>query len=198
MIGLCPSSVVSVKSRKEGGNYEQVLASLVGELSRRGLLVVLFPNATRAVSGDAERNNDLPLIRRVLQASPSGEGAIQPLACDADVNAAAIKRLIGATDVVVVSRFHAMVGALSLEVPSVVLGWSHKYAEVMARFGLEQQVLDYKAIAIDDLRQRVEAVFEQRGAIKAAIGEHLPGVKASAARPVDGLLQSPTFGADLA
>jgi len=195
VIGLCPSSVVSVKSRKEGGNYDAVLASLVDELSGRGFLVVLFPNATRAISGEAERNNDLPLIRRVMQASRAPAGAPAPVACDADVNAASIKRIIAATDVVIVSRFHAMVGALSLEVPSVVLGWSHKYAEVMARFGLEQHVLDYKAGAIDDLRQRVEGVFEQREAIKTAIAQRLPEVKASAARPVDGLLQPPRFGA---
>lgn len=198
VIGLCPSSVVSVKSRKEGGNYESVLESLVDEFSGRGFLVVLFPNATRATSGDAERNNDLPLIRRVLRAVTISEGAPMPLACDADVNASSIKRIIAATDVVIVSRFHAMVGALSLEVPSVVLGWSHKYAEVMARFGLEQHVLDYKAITIDDLRERVETVFEQRGAIRAVIAERLPEVKASAAKPIDGLLQPPSFGGGIA
>jgi len=49
-------------------------------------------------------------------------------------------------DVVPVSRFHAMVGALSLAVPASVLDWSHKYAEVMARFGLEVNVIDYKVL----------------------------------------------------
>src|SRR5690606_3330028 len=36
VIGICPSSVVAVQSRKSGGNYEQVLSVLVSELLNAG------------------------------------------------------------------------------------------------------------------------------------------------------------------
>lgn len=194
IIGVCPSSVLAVQARKGGGNYEQVLAVLVAGLLRAGHAVVLFPNATRADAGEAERNNDLPVIRRIRDAV-GGEGPL--LAFDLDMNTAQIKRVIRGMDAVLVSRFHAMVGALSLQVPSAVLGWSHKYAEVMARFGLEDNVMDYKALSATDLQARVLRVFEQREAMRAAIAAGLPGVKASADRPVAALL-SPSLGADLA
>ena len=194
VIGICPSSVVAVQSRRSGGNYEQVLSVLVSRLLDVGHAVVLFPNATREAAGDAERNNDLPVIRRVRDAvGPHG----RLLAFDLDMNTVQIKRVIRAMDAVLVSRFHAMVGALSLEVPAAVLGWSHKYAEVMARFGLESNVMDYKAMSAADLLASVLRVYEQREAMRAAIGAALPGVKASADRPVAALL-SPTLGADLA
>ena len=48
-----------------------------------------------------------------------------------------------------------------------------------------------------DLLASVLRVYEQREAMRAAIGAALPGVKASADRPVAALL-SPTLGADLA
>jgi len=194
IIGICPSSVVAVQSRKSGGNYEQVLSVLVSELLNAGHAVVLFPNATRAAAGDAERNNDLPVIRRVRDAV-GGEGRL--LAFDFDMNTAQIKRVIRGMDAVLVSRFHAMVGALSLQVPAAVLGWSHKYAEVMARFGLEGNVMDYKAMSAAELRASVQRVYEQREAMRAAIAAALPGVKASADRPVAALL-TPSLGADLA
>lgn len=194
IIGICPSSVVAVQSRKSGGNYEQVLSVLVSELLNAGHAVVLFPNATRAAAGDAERNNDLPVIRRVRDAVGS-EGRL--LAFDLDMNTAQIKRVIRGMDAVLVSRFHAMVGALSLQVPAAVLGWSHKYAEVMARFGLEGNVMDYKAMSAADLRASVQRVYEQREAMRAAIAAALPEVKASADRPVAALL-TPSLGADLA
>ena len=193
VIGICPSSVVAVQSAKRQGNYEAVLADLVRALTTNGFLVVLFPNATRGIDPVAQRNNDLPLLRR-LQSAVRGAGP-EPVVFDFDVNATAIKQIIAAMDVVLVSRFHAMVGALSLAVPAAVLGWSHKYAEVMARFGLEHNVMDYEQLEGAELLGRVTSVFEQRQAMHAAIVEHLPAIKASADRPVAALL-SPSLGAD--
>lgn len=197
LVGVCPSSVVAAKARSGDGAYEPALVELIRGLADRGLAVVLFPNATRASAGDAERNNDLPLIRRIAAAAARAGCAPVPVIIDRDLNASAIKQVIAMTDVVVVSRFHAMVGALSIGVPPAVLGWSHKYAEVMARFGLEANVLDYKQLAGADLLERACRLFEERGAAQGQIREHLPSVKASAERPVLGLL-SPSLGVDLA
>lgn len=196
VVGICPSSVVAVQSAKQGGDYEAILADLVSSLTRSGLLVVLFPNATRAVDPVAQRNNDLPVLRRLRDASVDAV-VPAPVVFDFDINATGIKRVIAATDIVLVSRFHAMVGALSLGVPAAVLGWSHKYAEVMARFGLEANVMDYKRLDRAALLERVSTVFDQRQQMRDSILEHLPAVKASADRPVAALL-TPTLGADLA
>jgi polysaccharide pyruvyl transferase WcaK-like protein len=195
VIGVCPSSVLAVQSRKQAGNYEQMLSGLVGNLAQQGFLVVLFPNATRALYGEAERNNDLPVIRRMLDDLP--HGSVPPVVFDLDVNATDIKRIIAETEVVLVSRFHAMVGALSLAVPAAVLGWSHKYAEVMARFGQEGCVMDYKDLGSAELGGQVASVFERRAEIREAIMRNLPTVKAAAARPIDSLL-TPSLGAGLA
>lgn len=184
VIGLCPSSVVATRARKRGGDYEAVLIDLVQRLAGQGFQVLLFPNATRAADGQAERNNDLPVIARILAGLQLPAGAPPVVAVGDDVNAAAIKRLIRATDIVLVSRFHAMVGALSLAVPPVVLGWSHKYAEVMARFGLQDQVMDYAAMDRAALEQAVLAVFEHRTALAATIAARLPAIQADALRPL--------------
>ncbi|MGY0634012.1 polysaccharide pyruvyl transferase family protein [Luteimonas sp. A478] len=197
VVGICPSAVVAVKSRQEGGQYESVLGELVCDLSAKGFIVVLFPNATRDVAGDAERNNDLPLIRRILDDCLRANIEQAPLILDFDVNAAGIKCLIAQMDIVLVSRFHAMVGALSLGVPAAVLGWSHKYAEVMARFGMDANVMDYQQLSPHELRAAVERVFEQRAEMHSRIMEQLPAVKASAERPILALL-TPSLGADLA
>lgn len=197
VIGVCPSSVVAVKSRKEGGAYEPVMVDLIVELSRMGFLVVLFPNATRNDAGEAERNNDLPVMRRLRDGCLAKGIRQAPLLVDFDINASGIKRVIARMDVVLVSRFHAMVGALSLAVPPVVLGWSHKYAEVMARFGLQEYVMDYQRLGLPALRGAVEDVFERREAFASGIRERLPEIKRSADRPVAALLTA-SLGTELA
>lgn len=197
VVGVCPSSVVAVRSRAQGGSYETVLTRLVTDLTAAGHQVVLFPNATRAVDTDGERNNDLPLVRRVLAAAGTGTGPGGPVAVDADVDATQIKRVIAACDVVVASRFHAMVGALSSAVPVLVLGWSHKYAEVMARFGLDDMVSDHSRLSAAELRAAVEDALERRGELSATIRDRLPEVLAGARAPLAGLLE-PSLGAGAA
>lgn len=187
VVGVCPSSVLAVTSRKSGGSYEQVLVEVIRELAASGRQVVLFPNATRADDESGERNNDLPVIGRVASSVVAVDGP-RPLIVDVDVNAASIKRIITACDVVFVSRFHAMVGALASAVPVVVLGWSHKYAEVMNRFGLEHLVTDHTSLSASDLSAAVQSVLRDRDDIAAGIRSVLPEVCASAARPLQALL----------
>lgn len=191
VIGLCPSSVVAVTARRTGVPYESVMVELVEGLVNEGFLVVLFPNATRDESGEKERNNDLPLMRRIrencIAGSPTSAESI--LSFDMDINTACIKGVIDVLDVALVSRFHAMIGALSQAVPVTVLGWSHKYAEVMALFGLEALVLDYTKSSVPALRAKVVETFENRGAVSASISEALPGVKAGALHPIEELLR---------
>lgn len=52
-----------------------------------------------------------------------------------------LKRALGDAQVVVASRFHAIVSALSLGTPVAALGWSHKYGQLMTDFGVPDWVI---------------------------------------------------------
>ena len=138
VVGICPSSVVA---KNAGWDYVGYLAALVKGQLANGRVVLLFPNATRADGGDELRNNDLPIIRAVRSRLESLDQS-RFLYVDGDLDAIDIKRLVALCDVVAVSRFHAMVAALSIAVPVIVIGWSHKYLEVMALFNLERYVFE--------------------------------------------------------
>lgn len=69
-----------------------------------------------------------------------GEMASEALGCPMvkEPDARKLKGRLGAAEIVVASRFHAVLGALSLGVPAIAIGWSHKYGELFDDFGVPE------------------------------------------------------------
>ncbi|HSK47890.1 MAG TPA: hypothetical protein VLA05_07800, partial [Coriobacteriia bacterium] len=99
------------------------------------------------------------------------------LSVTGDMNAAALRKVLKACSAAAVSRFHAMVGALSEGVPVAVVGWSHKYLEVMKQFGLGEFVFDYSAHDPKALREVVSRLVAEGEDRAADIAERLPEIR---------------------
>ena len=54
----------------------------------------------------------------------------------------ALKKMISEASLIVGSRYHALVAALSCGVPCVTVGWSHKYGELLADFGCSDHLFN--------------------------------------------------------
>ena len=81
----------------------------------------------------------------------------------------------------VASRFHAMVSGLAAGVPTMLVGWSHKYAEV----------LDYADLTDGNLRRLFERLEREENQVRRQLQKHLPTVVESSlknARLAAGLL----------
>lgn len=70
-----------------------------------------------------------------------------------------MKAYLSGARVVVGSRFHALVGALSCGVPVVALGWAHKYEMLLQDFGVPEFVHSSSAPA-DHLLELVERLLD--------------------------------------
>jgi hypothetical protein len=88
--------------------------------------------AVRIVVHDAS-GDDRALAEQLAARIPEAT-----LADDADP--IALKALMGGAQLVVGSRFHALVASLSMGVPAVALGWAHKYRMLASDFGLPHLV----------------------------------------------------------
>jgi len=177
VVGVSPSVVVQKKFEATGGDYLGLMAGLIDELTASGTRVVLIPHSVRTGT-DKEQNNDLPMCRRLFAQLERPDGV---LFVDEEFSSQELRRLIGRCDLFVTSRFHAMVSALSVATPVLVMGWSHKYEEVLEMFGLAEWAMPYAAATGEGLRARVSELENAAPQIVRSIQESLPGVLEAAA-----------------
>ena len=174
-IVVMPSAVVRGIFEAKGGDYVTAMASLVSEIrNKTGRSVVIAPHSYRAGLPEG-RMNDGPVCREVASACA---GDIQVLGLDADLTAGELRHLVALSSVLVTSRFHAMISGLATSTPTVVVGWSHKYKEVLDDFGLSSLGLDSSALNNpSEIADVVARVLSTRDELSQQISAGLPAVK---------------------
>ena len=173
-VAVIPSAVVQEYARGRGIEYRAELVKFIDALCEdRGFDVVLIPHAIRPAAR-AGRMNDLPLCREIHSALKSRRHCHL---VDESLPPAELRALIDLCEVTVTSRFHAMVSALATGTPVLVVGWSHKYAEVLEPFGLAEQAMDYAALSADELLRGFDATLKSAPTIRTAIAAVLPTVQ---------------------
>lgn len=181
-IGIAPSAVVDGFCRRQGIDYVGAVARFVDAVTREGTTrVVLVAHSTSTAELPA-RLDDRPVCRAVAK------HLVHPERCrfvDEDLLPTELRALIERCTVLVTSRFHAMVSALAVGTPVVVVGWSHKYGEVLRRFGQDDVMIDYADLSSDAIGARVERVLAEHGPRETQIHEGLGAVVASAERNLD-------------
>ena len=179
-IVVMPSAVVKGIFESTGGNYVSAMASLVSEIrSQTGCSVVIAPHSYRAGLPEG-RMNDGPVCREVAEACA---GDSQVLGLDSDLTAGELRHLVALGSVLVTSRFHAMISGLATSTPTVVVGWSHKYKEVLDDFGLSSLGLDSSALNNpSEIADVVARVLSKRDELSQQITAALPAVKVRSLR----------------
>jgi polysaccharide pyruvyl transferase WcaK-like protein len=179
VVVFSPSILVNTQSTKKGLDYAAKFYELINYLGKDRYHFIFIPNASREGS-DKKHNNDLLTLAEMRQRAESGalDADVLPAIdwVDYDINTASIRAIIATADVLVTSRYHAMISGLCLAVPTVVIGWGHKYKETMTYFDLGQYSLDF-GDADMDLPKIVEQALEYKKEIQQQIEKNLDSVK---------------------
>jgi polysaccharide pyruvyl transferase WcaK-like protein len=172
---VMPSSVVRGLYESTGADYVAAVESLIrGLREATGLGVVIAPHSYR-VGHPEGRMNDGPVCQQVAARCSDD---VKVVGVDADLSAGELRHLIGLSEVLVTSRFHAMISGLSTCTPTVVVGWSHKYREVLDDFGLVEFGMDSATLSTpSEIVDKVVQCITHHHSIEAQIRDSLPAVK---------------------
>ncbi len=207
--GLSISSVVERRCKKAGIDYCGIMVSFIAYLVKQGYQVYLFANAAR-IHSRQPRNNDLMTGDAIYQAYQNMQGRIPKqiqkqiqerpeeagpafvnglLWEHREMDAEEVREYIGHCELLIASRFHAMVFALSKQVPVMLVGWSHKYQEVMDQFGLGAYAVDYSTLSLAGLQHMFEDMAADEAEIRRKLAQHLPAVQESSRKNVQYIIQ---------
>ncbi|MEO0559482.1 MAG: polysaccharide pyruvyl transferase family protein [Bacteroidota bacterium] len=181
IVAIAPNMRVYERTGGEGSDnlYGQALTQIGRSFLDQSVQILLVPHEILPAS--ETRHDD----RYLCQLIADTLGAEDVGAVTEDCSAADLKAMIGVCELMIGSRFHALIAALSSGVPSVAVGWAHKYPELLAEFGLETYVLDHSNLTPDDLQRLVTEAWQDRSALRSRLLEALPHVKARSAQAFD-------------
>ena len=171
VIGICPSIVVGKNFSND--KYEQIVADFINDylINKRGYKVVLIPHSVR-MNTTKTHNNDLPLSNKIYD-KLSIYGKQNCFFLNSEYSSQELRYVIGKLDFFIASRFHSMISSLAMKIPTIVIGWSHKYEEVLKEFRLEKFAFDYKLLDMAFLINRFEYLEENEKSIKELMNNNI-------------------------
>lgn len=108
---------------------------------------------------------DQAVIEQVLQGRPFADHVTE------EADPIRLKATIGRSSLLVASRFHAVAGALSQGVPSLTIGWGHKYEELHRDFGVPELCLSTRE-QVDAIGESIARVRTNRADLQKTLIEH--------------------------
>ncbi len=180
LVGLSISSVVEKKCGKLGIDYKGIMITFIERLNQAGYKVLIIANGAR-INSQKPRNNDLMICDAVYEGVKKKEMVRW---YHREMEAEEIRAYIGKCRFLVASRFHAMIGALEKKVPVLLVGWSHKYQEVLDFFKLGQYAIDFSNLTADSLELEFQKFVKCEDEIRRKIEENYDAVMESSRKNI--------------
>ncbi|MDX5420689.1 MAG: polysaccharide pyruvyl transferase family protein [Hymenobacteraceae bacterium] len=180
LVCISPNLRVYEKFEGDGADnpYVRILMALASEcLQDPQTDLILVPNEIFPDGApDSAKGNDDRLLCRMLH-----EMIDQQDRCfivDGYRSAEEIKTFISQADVLISSRFHALIFGLLHAKPVMAISWSHKYKELFSIFGIEDYVLEWNTMDTASAIKLLQRLESEKDEVSTRISSTLEELRA--------------------
>lgn len=171
-IGISTSHQI-IRQWKGKTGYVECIVNLCRHISQTyGISIVLIPNEVQ----QPPNINDFT-VSREIQDKLKEESIHVDIIDSAHMSSKELKNIIASCKVIVASRYHACVAALSSGVPTLVVGWHYKYEELLHWYGQKEWGIPTGECTSEKLISTFDSFWEKRDESKKIITEKCPKVR---------------------
>lgn len=165
---------------RHGEHYLDYLSIIIDYLVNINYQVILLGHELRLDSKKDDR-----FLCRLL--NDQNEAATH---IDEFLSAKQIKRIVGLCEFIISSRFHALIAALSQQIPAVAIGWSHKYSELLSDVGLPDNVLEITDAPYDvnAINSKLVEIVQRLDNQRKILSEKIPPIIKKSEQMLDGVV----------
>jgi colanic acid/amylovoran biosynthesis protein len=154
--------------------YEAAVAAACDHMIRSAAAHVVFiPQVTVTELGDDDRIVGHRVADKMVQ-----QQSVRVL--DESFSPFEVKALYESLDLLVGTRFHSVIFALTACVPAIAIEYEHKTGGIMAELGLSEWVCDINTVTADQLTERFDALVDAADDYRALLATKLDWYKAKA------------------
>ncbi|ULQ46622.1 polysaccharide pyruvyl transferase family protein [Flagellatimonas centrodinii] len=182
-LGVVPNTNLERAFQIENGRnqYVDAMASLC-----TFAIAVLGANVVLIGHEVLQNGNDDDTLCEAIRSAMSGVG--NPAVVSGRHPASELKAAIGSCDFLVTSRFHALIAALSQGIPTLAIGWAHKYQESSLAGGAAPASVDFhEGVRVETLTEILALAWSERENVRDALVAQRERRTASASAPFDRL-----------
>lgn len=175
IVALTPN--MRVYQRTAGTGLANVYLQFMAQLARHCMKewsaqILLLPHEIQIGNGTVRDDRYLcGLLHVALRSYGPCVRVVQP--CLAET----IWSLYPHVDLLIGSRFHSLVYALSAGIPVVAVGWAHKYRELLRSFDLDKFVMEHDQLDTSAALIMLNQVWASRAIVRDSICAGLPRIR---------------------
>jgi len=164
LFGISPNQIIEGKDP----GYPELMARVVDFVALNvGAKVVLIPHYSKPHGDtallDKSYNNDFALIEKIMDLADAKENVSF---VDKELSPQQLKGMIGSCDLFIGSRYHSLVASVSMGVPSIAIGWSHKYDGLLEMAGIGEYAFSYQELNLETLTERITEMVSRQDALR--------------------------------
>ena len=172
IIGISTSHQIIRQWKGEEGYVDSII-NLCRHISQTcDMSIVLIPNEVQPMSDF----NDITVSLEIQDILKNEDIRVE-IIDSAHMSSTELKNVIASCEVVIASRYHSCVAALSSGVPTLVVGWHYKYEELLHWYGQDKWGIPTDDCTSEKLISTFDSFWESRDESKKIIAEKYPEVR---------------------